>query len=153
MEISQVLATKFNIKPVYSQNLINLLDEGCTVPFIARYRKEMHGSCDDQTIREFADSLNYLRNLNTRKAEVTKLLDEQGNLTPELQKSIDDAITLTEIEDIYRPYRPKRKTRASVAIAAGLQPLADLILKQDNDDLVTLAKPYINAEKGIEWIQ
>ena len=149
MEISQVLATKFNIKPVYSQNLINLIDEGCTIPFIARYRKEMHGSCDDQTIREFADSLNYLRNLNTRKEEVTKLLDEQGNLTPELQKSIDDAVTLTEIEDIYRPFRPKRKTRASVAIAAGLQPLADLILKQDDDDLVTLAKTFVNAEKGI----
>lgn len=149
MEIFEVLATKFNIKPTYSQNLINLLDEGCTVPFIARYRKEMHGSCDDQTIREFADSLVYLRNLNTRKSEVTKLLEEQGNLTPELQKSIDDAITLTEIEDIYRPFRPKRKTRASVAIAAGLQPLADAILAQNNDNLVELATPYINEEKGI----
>ncbi|MBO5102732.1 MAG: RNA-binding transcriptional accessory protein [Clostridia bacterium] len=153
MEISQVLATKFNIKPVHSQNLINLIDEGCTIPFIARYRKEMHGSCDDQTIREFADSLLYLRNLNTRKQEVTKLLDEQGNLTPELQKSIDEAITLTEIEDIYRPFRPKRKTRASVAIAAGLQGLADAILKQDNDDLVGLATPFINEEKGINSAQ
>ncbi len=149
MEISQVLATKFNIKPTYSQNLINLIDEGCTIPFIARYRKEMHGSLDDQTIREFADSLGYLRNLNERKAEVIKLLTEQGNLTPELQKQIDDSVTLTEIEDIYRPFRPKRKTRASVAIAAGLQPLADAILKQDNDDLVALATPYVNAEKGI----
>ena len=153
MEISQVLATKFNLKPIYSQNLINLLDEGCTIPFIARYRKEMHGSCDDQTIREFADSLTYLRNLNTRKDEVTKLLTEQGNLTPELQKAIDDAVTLTEIEDIYRPFRPKRKTRASVAIAAGLQPLADLILKQDNDDLVGLATPFVNEEKGIDSVE
>ncbi len=153
MEIFEVLASKFNIKPNYSQNLINLLDEGCTVPFIARYRKEMHGSCDDQTIREFADSLTYLRNLGTRKAEVTKLLDEQGNLTPELQKSIDDAVTLTEIEDIYRPYRPKRKTRASVAIAAGLQGLADAILAQNNDDLVALASPYVNPEKNIETVQ
>lgn len=149
MEIFEVLATKFNLKPTYSQNLINLLDEGCTVPFIARYRKEMHGSCDDQTIREFADNLVYLRNLNTRKSEVTKLLDEQGNLTPELQKSIDDAVTLTEIEDIYRPYRPKRKTRASVAIAAGLQPLADAILAQNNDDLPRLAQNYIDSDKGI----
>ena len=149
MEIYEVLATKFNIKPTYSQNLINLIDEGCTIPFIARYRKEMHGSCDDQTIREFADSLTYMRNLTTRKSEVTKLLEEQGNLTPELQKSIDDAITLTEIEDIYRPYRPKRKTRASVAIAAGLQPLADQILAQNNDNLVEMAKPFVNAEKGI----
>ncbi len=153
MEIFEVLATKFNIKPTYSQNLINLLDEGCTVPFIARYRKEMHGSCDDQTIREFADSLVYLRNLNTRKSEVTKLLEEQGNLTPELQKSIDDAITLTEIEDIYRPFRPKRKTRASVAIAAGLQPLADAILAQNNDNLIELATPYINEEKGINSVE
>ena len=150
MEISQVLAAKFNLKPIYATNLINLLDEGCTVPFISRYRKEMHGSCDDQTIREFADSLNYLRNLNTRKEEVTKLLSEQGNLTDELQKQIDDAVTLTEIEDIYRPFRPKRKTRASVAIAAGLQELADLILKQDNDDLVGLATPFVNAENGID---
>ena len=152
MEISQVLATKFNIKPNYSQNLINLLDEGCTIPFIARYRKEMHGSCDDQTIREFADSLTYLRNLNTRKEEVTKLLDEQGNLTEELQKSIDEAVTLTEIEDIYRPFRPKRKTRASVAIAAGLKPLADQILEQKENDLVKLATPFIDKEKGIEDI-
>ncbi len=149
MEIYKILATKFNLRPDYSQNIISLLDEGCTVPFIARYRKEMHGSCDDQTIREFADNLTYLRNLNTRKDEVTKLLDEQGNLTPELQKSIDDAVTLTEIEDIYRPFRPKRKTRASVAIAAGLQPLADLILAQNNDNLLELAKPFVNTEKGI----
>ena len=153
MEISNVLAQKFNLKPVYAQNLINLIDEGCTIPFIARYRKEMHGSCDDQTIREFADSLNYLRNLNERKQEVIKLLTEQGNLTPELQKQIDDSITLTEIEDIYRPFRPKRKTRASIAINAGLQPLADTILKQDNNDLVGLATPYINEEKGILDVQ
>ena len=150
MEISNVLAGKFNLRPVYAQNLINLIDEGCTIPFIARYRKEMHGSCDDQTIREFADSLNYLRNLNERKEEVIKLLTEQGNLTPELNKQIDDAVTLTEIEDIYRPFRPKRKTRASVAIAAGLQPLADAILKQDNLNLVELAKAYVDKEKGIE---
>ncbi len=153
MEISNVLAQKFNLKPIYAQNLISLIDEGCTIPFIARYRKEMHGSCDDQTIREFADNLTYLRNLNERKDEVVKLLTEQGNLTPELQKQIEDSITLTEIEDIYRPFRPKRKTRASVAIASGLQPLADAILKQDNNDLVALATPYINEEKGINDVQ
>ena len=153
MEISNVLAQKFNLKPIYAQNLIGLIDEGCTIPFIARYRKEMHGSCDDQTIREFADSLTYLRNLNERKEEVIKLLTEQGNLTPELQKQIEESITLTEIEDIYRPFRPKRKTRASVAIASGLQPLADAILKQDNNDLMTLASDYIDAEKGINDAQ
>lgn len=153
MEIFEVLASKFGIRPNYSQNLISLLDEGCTVPFIARYRKEMHGSCDDQTIREFADSLVYLRNLGTRKDEVMRLLDEQGNLTPELQQSIADAVTLTEIEDIYRPFRPKRKTRASVAIAAGLQPLADAILAQNNDDLVALATPFVAPDQGIDNVQ
>ena len=153
MEISNVLAGKFNLRPAYAENLIKLIDEGCTIPFIARYRKEMHGSCDDQTIREFADSLTYLRNLSERKEEVIKLLTEQGNLTPELNKQIDDAVTLTEIEDIYRPFRPKRKTRASVAIAAGLQPLADAILKQDNNDLTALATPFVNAEKGIADVQ
>ena len=150
MEFYKILAERFGIKEIYAQNLITLLDEGCTIPFIARYRKEMHGTCDDQTIRSFADDLNYLRNLDTRKSEVTKLLTEQGNLTPELEKSIQDALTLTEIEDIYRPFRPKRKTRASVAIAAGLQPLADEILKQvPNTNLQELAKPYVNEEKGV----
>ena len=133
MDIAKVLAQKFDIKESYSQNIISLLDEGCTIPFISRYRKEMHGSQDDQTIREFSDNLNQLRNLEKRKEEVIKLLTEQGNLTDEIKKQIDDAITVTEVEDIYRPFRPKRKTRASVAIAAGLQPLADAIFTQAKD--------------------
>ncbi len=150
MEFYQVLAERYGLKPIHAQNLISLLDEGCTIPFIARYRKEMHGTCDDQTIRSFADDLNYLRNLQKRKDEVTNLITEQGNMTPEIQASIDKAVTLTEIEDIYRPFRPKRKTRASVAIAAGLQPLADEILKQvPNTNLATMAAPYVNEEKGI----
>ena len=150
MEIYQILAERFGIKQIYAQNLITLLDQGCTIPFIARYRKEMHGTCDDQTIRAFADDLNYLRNLNTRKEEVSKLLTEQGNLTPEIAQNIDKALTLTELEDIYRPFRPKRKTRASVAINAGLQPLADEILKQKPDtNLAQIAQPFVNPEKGI----
>lgn len=154
MDISKVLAQKFDIKESYSQNIISLLDEGCTIPFIARYRKEMHGSQDDQTIREFSDSLTQLRNLEKRKEEVIKLLTEQGNLTEELQKQIDDAITVTEVEDIYRPFRPKRKTRASVAIAAGLQPLADFIMANQKEvNLEQEAQKYINAEKGIETIE
>ena len=154
MNITQVLAQKFNLKESYANNIINLLDEGCTIPFISRYRKEMHGSCDDQTIRSFADSLSQLRNLEKRKEEVVKLLTEQGNLTEELSKQIDDATTVTEVEDIYRPFRPKRKTRASVAISAGLQPLADLILKSSKDEnLASLAEKFINKEKGIETIQ
>lgn len=154
MNIPTVLSQKFGIKESYCENLINLLDEGCTVPFIARYRKEMHGSCDDQTIRSFADALNQLRNLDKRKEEVIKLLTEQGNLTEELQKQIDDATTVTEVEDIYRPFRPKRKTRASVAIAAGLQPLADALLWQDkNLDIKAEAEKYIDKEKGIETVE
>ena len=154
MNIPTVLSQKFGIKESYCENIIALLDEGCTVPFIARYRKEMHGSCDDQTIRDFADSLNQLRNLDKRKEEVVKLLTEQGNLTDEIKKQIDDATTVTEVEDIYRPFRPKRKTRASVAIAAGLQPLADALLWQDkNLNVIAEAEKYIDAEKGIENVE
>lgn len=154
MNIVAVLSQKFNLKESYCNNIVNLLDEGCTVPFISRYRKEMHGSCDDQTIRDFADALTQLRNLIKRKEEVVKLLTEQGNITEELSKQIDDATTVTEIEDIYRPFRPKRKTRASVAIAAGLQPLADLILQQGKDlNLVAEAMKFISAEKGIENVE
>ncbi len=150
MEIYQILAERYGIKQIYAQNLITLLDQGCTVPFIARYRKEMHGTCDDQTIRAFADDLNYLRNLNTRKQEISKLLTEQGNITPEIQQKIDNSLTLTELDDIYRPFRPKRKTRASVAITAGLQPLADQILKQSpNTNLNEVALPFVNTDKGI----
>lgn len=151
MNIANVLAQKFSLKESYAENIITLLDEGCTVPFISRYRKELHGSCDDQTIRSFADALNQLRNLNKRKEEVVRLLTEQGNMTEELQKQIDVAVTVTEVEDIYRPFRPKRKTRASVAIAAGLQPLADLILRQASDlKMLEEAQKFIDAEKGIE---
>jgi len=154
MNIVAVLSQKFNLKESYCNNIIGLLDEGCTIPFIARYRKEMHGSCDDQVIRDFSDMLTQLRNITKRKEEVVKLLTEQGNLTEEISKQIDDAITVTEVEDIYRPFRPKRKTRASVAIASGLQPLADIILKQAKDlDLIAEAMKFINAEKGVENIE
>lgn len=132
MDLTLELAQEFGIKQEYSQNLINLLDEGCTIPFIARYRKEMHGTCDDQTIRAFADRLKYLRNLNDEKAKVEKAITEQGKWTDDIAKALSDAKTLTEVEDIYRPYKPKRKTRASVAIAKGLDPLADILLAQSN---------------------
>ena len=130
MEISEVLAQEFGLKIEYSKNIINLLDEGCTIPFIARYRKEMHGTCDDQTLRAFADRLKYLRNLNDEKAKVEKTITEQGKWTDELKKALDEARTLTEVEDIYRPYKPKRKTRATVAIAKGLEGLADILQAQ-----------------------
>lgn len=148
MTINEQLKSEFNLREDYVKNIIQLLDEGCTIPFIARYRKEMHGTCDDQTLRAFSDRLNYLRNLEKRKSEITNLITEQGNMTEEIQKSIDDAVTLSELEDIYRPFKPKRKTRASVAIAKGLQGLADFILKQV-DGLDEEAEKYINEEKEV----
>ena len=144
MELAQTLAQEFGIKEEYSQNLINLLDEGCTIPFIARYRKEMHGTCDDQTIRQFADRLKYLRNLNDEKAKVEKAITEQGKWTDELAQALSQAKTLTEVEDIYRPYKPKRKTRASVAIAKGLEPLAEILLAQ--------SKKYILKDEAVKFI-
>ena len=123
MTIQERLSSEFGLRQDYSKNIIDLIDEGNTIPFIARYRKEMHGSCDDQVLREFADRLKYLRNLDEEKAKVEKVITEQGKWTDELKKALEEAMTLTEVEDIYRPYKPKRKTRASVAIARGLEPI------------------------------
>lgn len=155
MEMFQALSKEFNIKEEYSKNLISLLDEGNTIPFIARYRKEMHGSLDDQIIRAFADRLAYLRNFEDRKKTIVKSIDEQGKLTPELVKKLDEAKTLTELEDIYRPYKPKRKTRATEAIAKGLQELADIILaqKEDGKTLEELALPFVSEEKGVKNVE
>ena len=150
MDITKIIATEFNIRELHAQNIINLLDEGCTIPFISRYRKEMHGSQDDQTIRMFSDRLTYLRNFDKRKQEIIKLITEQEKMTPEIMQSIEKANTLTELEDIYRPFRPKRQTRATMAVAKGLAPLADAILKQEqNVSLEELALPFINEEKGV----
>ncbi len=147
MEIVNQLASEFGLKTEYSQNIINLLDEGCTIPFIARYRKEMHGTCDDQTIREFADRLKYLRNLNDEKTKVEKAITEQGKWTDEIAKALSEARTMTEVEDIYRPYKPKRKTRASVAIAKGLEGLADILQAQSKAFVLKdEAKKYITEE-------
>ncbi len=149
MEIYEILASEFGIQTQYSKNIIELIDEGNTIPFISRYRKEMTGSADDQLLREFYDRLNYLRNLTKRKQEVEKSIKEQEKWTPELEKALQNAITLTEVEDIYRPYKPKRKTRASVAIAKGLEGLAKLILDQRETDIEARAKEYISQEKEV----
>ncbi|MBP5651500.1 MAG: RNA-binding transcriptional accessory protein [Clostridia bacterium] len=149
MTINELLSAELGISLNHTNNIISLLDEGCTIPFIARYRKELTGSCDDQTLRVFADRLTYLRNITKRKEEVSALITEQGNMTEEIAKALEDAATITEVEDIYRPFRPKRKTRASVAIAKGLQPLADKILKQAPFDLEAEAAQYISEEKGV----
>ena len=155
MEINKILATEFNIKEEYSTNLINLLDEGATIPFIARYRKEMHGSMDDQAIRTFADRLTYLRNFEDRKQTIIKSIDEQGKLTDEIVAKLDAAKTLTELEDIYRPYKPKRKTRATEAIAKGLEPLADIFMKQEDvsKTIEELAADFVNEEKGVKTVE
>ena len=147
MEIVDTLAQEFGLKTEYSQNIINLLDEGNTIPFIARYRKEMHGTCDDQTLRAFADRLKYLRNLNDEKAKVERAITEQGKWTDELKVALENAKTLTEVEDIYRPYKPKRKTRASVAIAKGLEGLADILQMQSKSYVISSeAQKYITEE-------
>ena len=149
MDNTNILATELGITVNHAQNIINLIDEGCTIPFIARYRKEMTGSCDDQTLRLFADRLNYLRNLDKRKEEVTKLIADQEKLTDEIKAKIDNANTLTELEDIYRPFRPKRETRATKAIAKGLKPLADIILAQKlkEGNPLDVAKEYVNNDE------
>lgn len=155
MDNSKILAMEFGLKQDHADNIVALIDQGCTIPFIARYRKEMTGSCDDQTLRAFADRLNYLRNMDKRKEEVSKLIDDQGKLTDELKTKIANASTLTELDDIYRPYRPKRQTRATIAIAKGLEPLAKIILAQKlkEGDPLELAKEYINEEKEVKTPQ
>lgn len=147
MNIIETLANEFKVKTHQIENTVKLLDEGNTIPFIARYRKEVTGSLDDQILRAISDRLDYLRSLTEQKEKVTASIEEQGAMTPELAAAIDNAKTLTELEDIYRPYRPKRKTRASVAKARGLEPLANDILKQNNEfDPQNAAAEYINEE-------
>ena len=153
MTINEQLSSELGIALNHTNNIISLLDEGCTIPFIARYRKELTGSCDDQTLRVFADRLTYLRNITKRKEEVSALITEQGNMTDEIAKALEDALTITEVEDIYRPFRPKRKTRASVAIAKGLKPLAEKILAQNPFDLSKEAQEYISEEKGVANVE
>ena len=151
MDILQKLTEEFpSIRPDRAKNIIDLIDEGNTIPFIARYRKEMTGSCDDQVLREFNDRLAYLRGLEKRKEEIAKAITEQGKMTDEIAAALAAAATLTEAEDIYRPYKQKKKTRAGVAIERGLQPLAEAILAQDKAfDVYAEAAKYIDEEKGV----
>ena len=154
MEYYVKLAEEFNIKQEYSKNIIDLIDDDNTIPFIARYRKEMTGSCDDQVLREFSDRLKYLRNLDKRKQEISAAIEEQGKMTDEISAAILGAETLTEAEDIYRPFKQKRKTRASVAAEKGLTPLADLIFEQDEKtDPYLEAERFIDEEKGVNDVK
>ena len=149
MDINAALAKEFGLKKEQVDNTVALIDDDKTIPFIARYRKEVTGSLDDQVLRELSDRLNYLRNLEKRKEEVRASITEQEKMTDELEKAITDAMTLVEVEDIYRPYKPKRKTRASVAREKGLEDLAAFVLNQGEGDPGAEAEKYINEEKGV----
>ena len=152
--ISEILARELGCAQAYVENIITLLDEGNTIPFIARYRKEQHGSMDDTTLRKLEDRLTYLRSLDQRRQEVKKAVDGQGKLTPELSAAIDAAATLAEVEDLYRPYKQKRRTRATAAREKGLEPLAQLLYAQER----TCPRPedaaadFIIPENGVETI-
>ena len=151
MNINLQLATEFNLRQTYADNIVALIEEGNTIPFIARYRKEMHGGCDDELLRDFNDRLTYLKNLEKRKEEVRGSIEGQGKWTDELAVALENAKTLTEVEDVYRPYKQKKKTRASVAVEKGLKPFADIIMaQQDERDINVIAKDYVDAEKGVE---
>ena len=152
--IAQTVATELSLRNDYVENIITLLDDGNTVPFIARYRKEMHGSMDDQMIRTLADRVQYLRNLQQRKNEVIASITEQGKLTDELNAQIENAKTLAEVEDLYRPYKQKRRTRATVAKEKGLEPLSELILAGGNGKALNeIAADFIDAEKQVESVE
>ncbi len=151
MDIKKQLAEEFSLKEEHCSNIVDLLDQGDTVPFIARYRKEMHGATDDQVIRELSERYEYLKGLVKRKEEIQASIEAQGKWTDELAAALDAAKTLTEAEDIYRPYKQKKKTRASVAVARGLEPLADIIEAQElaSYDEAELCAPYIDADKEV----
>ena len=150
--IAALLSQELGQKQEYVENVIALLDEGNTIPFIARYRKEMHGAMDDTVLRALETRLTYLRNLQTRRDEVKKSIDNQGKLTEELSAAIDNAATMTEVEDLYRPYKQKRRTRGSVAREKGLEPLAAAIFAQDGSDPAVLAEAYLDEEKGVATV-
>ena len=150
MNINKTLAEEFKLRQEQVDNTVSLIDDGKTIPFIARYRKELTGSLDDQLLRELNDRLTYLRNLESRKEEVRSSIEEQGKLTEEITAALEKSVTLVEVEDIYRPFKPKRKTRASIAREKGLEPLAELIISQQkNVSPETEAEKYISAEKEV----
>lgn len=151
--IAEILAQELGQKLEYVENVVRLIDEGNTIPFIARYRKEMHGAMDDTTLRALETRLTYLRNLQDRRDEVKKAIENQGKLTPELSAAIDAAATMTEVEDLYRPYKQKRRTRGSIAREKGLEPLAEAIFAQDGRDPQALAQDYIDPEKGVNTVE
>ena len=160
MNITEQLAAELNIEIWQAEKAVALLDGGNTVPFISRYRKEETGGLNDEVLRTLEERLAYLRNIEERKADVKRIIEEQGKLTEELSAAIDACTKLTEVEDIYRPFRPKRKTRATVAKAKGLEPLAERILSQSpaDTDIAAIASEFVDADKEVlsaeaaQWI-
>ena len=151
MELIQQLSQELKLRPAQVEAAVRLLDEGNTIPFIARYRKEMTDSLDDAALRDLSDRLEYLRNLQKRREEVIRSITEQEKLTPELETAIQAAATLAEVEDLYRPYKPKRRTRGSIAREKGLEPLAAAIRVQNTlREPLSMAAEYVNPEKGVE---
>lgn len=150
-DIVAQLIREFDLKPYQVQNTIKLVDEGCTIPFIARYRKEQTGELNDQVLRELYDRLVYLRNLESRKEEVRRLIEEQEKLTDEISSALEACTSMQEVDDIYRPFKPKRRTRASIAREKGLEPLAEIIFGQNifSGDIIEIAQSYIDPEKGV----
>jgi uncharacterized protein len=154
-DISAQLIQEFKLKPFQVQNTIKLVDDGCTIPFIARYRKELTGELDDQVLRELHERLVYLRSLEERREAVRRLIEEQGKMTPEISRALDAGKSLQEIEDIYRPFKPKRRTRAMIAREKGLEPLARILFDQEimKGNIDEIAAPFMDAEKGVNNIE
>ena len=154
MDIIQVITQELKVEKWQVEAAVKLIDEGNTIPFISRYRKEATGSLNDEQLRTLYERLSYLRNLEDKKNQVLKSIEDQGKLTAELKKQILDAQTLVVVEDLYRPYRPKRRTRATIAKEKGLEPLADIILQQMTDKTVEEeAEAYVSEEKGVKNVK
>ena len=151
--ISEILAAELKQKQLYIENVIALLDEGNTIPFIARYRKEQHGAMDDTTLRTLETRLAYLRGLQQRRDEVLRSIEAQGKLTEGLTAAVNAAQTLAEVEDLYRPFKPKRRTRGTKAREKGPEPLAAALLRQDGNTPESLAKSYVDPEKGVNTLE
>ena len=154
MDIQSVLSSEFQTAPAIIGRIVSLIDEGNTIPFIARYRKEMTGAMDDQKLREISERLDYLRGLDKRREAIAASITEQGKMTDELEKKLAAAATLSELEDVYRPYKQKRRTRATVAREKGLEPLAQLLYAQERScpRPEDAAADFVDPEKGVETV-
>ena len=154
MNITKIIAEELSVKDTQVDATIKLIDDGNTIPFIARYRKEVTGGLSDEQLRELGERLTYLRNLQERKEEVKTSIENQGKLTDEIVMSLELAKTLSEVEDIYRPYKQKKRTRATIAKEKGLEPLANIILEQqEKTPIEEIAKEYISEDKGVETVE